>query len=137
MLGCLVAIFFTVFSIIIACVLYYYSIQIYKKLRPNAIVVIETPDDEDLDDVDEDQTTITTIDESMLGFRDRVCLALRVSKDAEIVGADFIYHEGNAFELTKNQVKMYNLEKNAQERIQRRMEEERRARARPGTESGM
>jgi len=45
---------------------------------------------------------------------------LRFSKDAEIVGADFIYHEGNAFELTKNQVVMYNQEKNAQERIQRR-----------------
>lgn len=45
---------------------------------------------------------------------------MRFSKDAEIVGADFIYHEGNAFELTKNQVVMYNQEKNAQERIQRR-----------------
>ena len=114
-----------------ACIVYYYCTQVYKKLRPNAVVVIESAAEEkDLDDVDEDQTTVATIDESMLGFRDRLCLALRVSKDAEIVGADFIYHEGNTFELTKNQVKLYNQEKNAQERIQRQREEERRARSR-------
>mmetsp|Transcript_14368 Transcript_14368/g.29353 ORF Transcript_14368/g.29353 Transcript_14368/m.29353 type:complete len:606 (+) Transcript_14368:85-1902(+) len=130
-LGCLLAFFFTVFSILAACIVYYYCAQVYKKLRPNAEVVVESAaEEEDLDDVDEDQTTVTTIDESTLGIRDRLCLALRVSKDAEIVGADFIYHEGNAFELTKNQVKLYNQEKNAQERIQRQREEERRARSR-------
>jgi hypothetical protein len=67
-------------------------------------------------------------------------MQLRVSRDAEIVGADFIvssrlyppvsfvsiltrppqYHQGNAFELTSNQVKLYNQEKNAQHRILRR-----------------
>ena len=138
-LGCLLAFFFTVVCYVAACILWFAMARVVKALRPSSVIVVETVAGEDYDEVDEieeDMTTVSSIDLDSLSLRDRICLSLRVSRDAEIVGADFIYHEGNAFELTKNQVKMYNQEKNAQERIQKKRIDEERARDGVGGEGG-
>ena len=45
---------------------------------------------------------------------------LRMSPEAELVGADFIHHGGSAFELTKAQIKMHNEMRSAQDRLARR-----------------
>ncbi|GMI12837.1 hypothetical protein TrVE_jg969 [Triparma verrucosa] len=138
-LGCLLAFFFTVVCYVAACILWFAMVKVVKALSPSSVIVVETVAGEDYDEVDEieeDMTTVSSIDLESLSLRDRICLSLRVSRDAEIVGADFIYHEGNAFELTKNQVKMYNQEKNAQERIQKKRVDEERAREGIGGEGG-
>ena len=96
-------------------------VLVVKSVLGRGTVVEEGEDGEESGGEDDDRSSTQESSEGGgVSLRDKVCLALRVSKDAEIVGADFIYHEGNAFELTNNQVKMYNLEKNAQERIVRR-----------------
>ena len=45
---------------------------------------------------------------------------LRMSSEAELVGADYVHHGGSAFELTKAQIKMHNEMRNAQDRLARR-----------------
>lgn len=96
-LGCLLAFFFTVGCYVVACVLWFAMSEGFKQVRGDSVIVVETAgeDYDEVDEIDEDMTTVSSIDLKALSFRDRVCLSLRVSRDAEIVGADFIYHEGN------------------------------------------
>ena len=42
---------------------------------------------------------------------------LRMSAEAELVGADYVHHGGSAFELTKTQIKLHNEMRAAQDRM--------------------
>jgi ammonia channel protein AmtB len=119
--GCGVVIGFTTITITTSSVFFHLVMVAYKAARgSDEIVVDDIGDDDGAMYAEDESATTESVEEGNLRFFERVMLSLRFSKDAEIVGADFIYHEGNAFELTKNQVIMYNQEKNAQDRIQRR-----------------
>jgi ammonium transporter, Amt family len=125
--GCGVVILLTTASIAGACISFHLALTALKAARGSDEIVVDDIGEEDGGLYGEDESAETdSVEEGNLNFFEKVMLSLRFSKDAEIVGADFIYHEGNAFELTKNQVIMYNQEKNAQDRIQRRRDAARR-----------